>query len=159
TAIARFNYNIDPELERIIRKCMEKDPERRYQTARDLEIDLKNLKRDSTSSPDQSKIPAAKPVRKNANLIYVGIAAIAIALIAGIIYYLQSNAGSSIHSLAILPFTNLRSDPETEYLSEGITESITNSMSPIPNLRVLSRGMVTRFKGKDIDPQKVGRDL
>jgi serine/threonine-protein kinase len=160
TAIARLNYNIDPELERIIRKCMEKDPERRFQSAKELEIDLKNLKRDSASGSEQSRVqPALKPVTKKTNLIYIGIAALALALIAGVIYYLQSQPGSSIHSLAVLPFANLRSDPESEYLSEGITESITNSMSPIPNLRVLSRGMVTRFKGKEIDPQKVGRDL
>lgn len=157
TAIARLNYNLDPELERIIRKCMEKDPERRYQTARDLEIDLKNLKRDSTSGSNQSRI--LKPTAKKPNLLYIAIALIAIGLIAGGIYYFQSQNKSSIHSLAVLPFANLRSDPESEYLSEGITESVTNSMSPIPNLRVLSRGMVTRFKGKEIDPQKVGRDL
>jgi serine/threonine protein kinase/Tfp pilus assembly protein PilF len=160
TAIARLNYNVDPELERIIRKCMEKDPGRRYQSANELEIDLKNLKRDSASDSDQSRTqPALKPDGKRVNPLYIGIAAIAVAFIAGTIFYLQWQGRSSIHSLAVLPFTNLRSDSESEYLSEGITESITNSMSPIPNLRVLSKGMVTRFKGKDIDPQKVGHDL
>lgn len=160
TAIARLNYSIDPELERIIRKCMEKDPNRRYQSAKELEIDLKNLKRDSASGSDQSRAQASlKPTGKRVNLLHIGIAAIALALIAGAIFYFQWQGRSSIHSLAVLPFANLRSDAESEYLSEGITESITNSMSPIPNLRVLSKGMVTRFKGKEIDLRQVGREL
>ena len=63
-AIARFNYNIDPELERIIRKCMEKDPEGRYQSARELEIDLKNLKRDSESGASESNVGASRRIGK-----------------------------------------------------------------------------------------------
>jgi eukaryotic-like serine/threonine-protein kinase len=154
-AIARLNYNVDPELERIIRKCMEKDPNRRYQSARELEIDLKNFKRDSESGIGRS---GTRPAFTRSWKLYLGFAAFAIALTLGLVYYLRI-LRPSIHSIAVLPFANLRSDPETEYLSEGITESVTNSMSPIPNLRVLSQGMVRRFKGRDIDPQQVARDL
>jgi eukaryotic-like serine/threonine-protein kinase len=161
-AIARFNYDIDPELERIIRKCMEKDPERRYQSARELEIDLKNLKRDSESGASQMGSPAGlRPAStKSRWKLYAGLAALALAVIgAAMIYYIGMGRGQAIHSLAVLPFSNARSDPETEYLSDGITESITNSMSPIPELRVLSQGMVRRFKDKEIDPQQLGREL
>ena len=61
-AIARFNYNVPPELERIVRKCLEKDRERRYQSARDLLIDLRNLKRDSDSAERAIEKVTARPV-------------------------------------------------------------------------------------------------
>jgi TolB-like protein/Tfp pilus assembly protein PilF len=64
-----------------------------------------------------------------------------------------------IESIAVLPFANLSNDPKTEYLSDGITESIINSLSQIPNLAVMSRNTVFRYKGQTTDSQKVGRDL
>src|SRR5262249_39155802 len=73
------------------------------------------------------------------------------------IFYLKSN--SSIETLAVLPFANVGADPNTEYLADGIPESIINSLSQLPKLRVLARSTVFRFKGRDMDPQKVGHDL
>ncbi len=65
----------------------------------------------------------------------------------------------AIDSIAVLPLANASGDPETEYLSEGITESIINSLSQLPKLRVLPRSVVFRYTGRDVDPQTVGRDL
>ncbi|MCA1837217.1 MAG: tetratricopeptide repeat protein [Actinobacteria bacterium] len=62
-------------------------------------------------------------------------------------------------SLAILPLTNAGADPDAEYLSDGITESIINSLSQLPALRVLARSTVFRYKGREVDPQEVGRAL
>ncbi len=64
-----------------------------------------------------------------------------------------------IESIAVLPFANLSNDPKTEYLSDGITETLINSLSQLPNLAVMSRNTVFRYKGQATDPQKVGRDL
>src|SRR5207244_11104647 len=64
-----------------------------------------------------------------------------------------------IESIAVLPFSNLSNDPKTEYLSDGLTESLINSLSQLPNLAVMSRNTVFRYKGQASDPQKVGRDL
>ncbi len=64
-----------------------------------------------------------------------------------------------IDSLAVLPIESPEKDPNVEYLSDGITESIIDLLSRIPNLRVLARGTVFRFKQKEIDPQEVGRWL
>ena len=74
----------------------------------------------------------------------------------------QTKAGrrsKAIDSLAILPLFNVSSDPNTEYLSDGITESIINSLSQLPKLRVMARSTVFRYKHREIDPQEVGRDL
>ena len=65
----------------------------------------------------------------------------------------------AIDSLAILPLTNLSADPSMEYLSDGITESIINSLAQLPQIRVMARATVFRYKNKDIDPVFVGREL
>jgi TolB-like protein/Tfp pilus assembly protein PilF len=67
--------------------------------------------------------------------------------------------GEAIDSLAVLPFINASADPNSEYLSDGISESIINNLSQLSNLRVLARTTVFRYKGKETDPQKIGRDL
>jgi len=64
-----------------------------------------------------------------------------------------------IDSLAVLPFANDSSDDAAEYLSDGITESLINNLSQLPNLRVMARSTVFRYKGKDADPRKAGNDL
>lgn len=153
-AIARFNYNIDAELEHIIRKCMEKDPDRRYQSARELLIDLKNLKRDSESGPH----PASRishPASRIRFALLIGILAVAIS----VIYYVRYTNRSEIRSLAVLPFVNSNPDPTNEWLSDGITETTINSLSQIPDLKVMARSTVNRYKRKAIDPQQAGRDL
>src|SRR5438034_10997964 len=62
-------------------------------------------------------------------------------------------------SIAVLPFDNQNRDPDTDYLSDGIPESIINSLSQLPQLRVMARSTVFSYKGKDVDPRKVGHDL
>ena len=62
-------------------------------------------------------------------------------------------------SIAVLPFDNQNRDPDTDYLSDGIPESIIHSLSQLPQLRVMARSTVFSYKGKDVDPRKVGNDL
>ena len=64
-----------------------------------------------------------------------------------------------VDSLAVLPFVNATRDDELEYLSDGLTESLINNLSQIPKLRVMARGTVYRYKGRDADPQQIGREL
>ena len=135
-AIARFNYDVPPELERIVRKCMEKDRERRYHSAREVAIDLRNLRRDSDSSPVTNTTPSRKTQSTR-----------------------RGRSRKTIESLAILPLFNAGEDPDTEYLSDGITESIINNLSQLPKLRVMARSTVFRYKGKEVDPQIVGQQL
>jgi TolB-like protein/tetratricopeptide (TPR) repeat protein len=105
----------------------------------------------------------AKPSRNKA-WIYVVI--IAAALSVGLFFagrYTGSNrvitSGLQQESIAVLPFDNQNRDPDTDYLSDGIPESIINSLSQLPQLRVMARSMVFSYKGKDVDPRKVGNDL
>ena len=79
-------------------------------------------------------------------------------LLAGVAYFTRGSK-QSINSLAILPFVNATPDPNAEHLSEGITEGLINNLSQVPKLRVIARGTVFSFNGKDPDPQKVGNKL
>jgi len=69
------------------------------------------------------------------------------------------NIRQAIDSIAVLPFSNASRDPEGDYLSEGITDSIINGLSQIAQLRVIPRSTVFRYKTQDLDPQAVGREL
>src|SRR5262249_7742107 len=65
----------------------------------------------------------------------------------------------SIESLAVLPFVNDGADEQAEYVSDGITESLVNKLSQLPGLRVEARSTIFRYKGRDLDPVQIGRDL
>jgi serine/threonine-protein kinase len=155
-AIARFNYNLPSELERIVRKCLEKDKERRYQSARELLIDLKNLKRDSASG---AAIAEKSQVRRSRPRLVFAAVALAIIALAVVVLYLLMMRNQPLDSVAVLPFVNVGADLNTEYLSDGITESLINSLSQLPKLRVMARATVFHYKGRETDLQKVGRDL
>jgi len=94
---------------------------------------------------------------------FLAVTAAAILILAGLGYgvyrWLSPGSGSTIDSLAVLPFTNGGGDANTEYLSDGITESLIDSLAHVPQLKVKSRHSVSRYKGKDVDVQKVGKDL
>ncbi len=153
--IGRFHYGLPAELERIIRKCLEKDRERRYQSARELLIDLRHLLRASDSG---AAAATAVPVRRSRRLVWLaGVVAALVVASAG--WWLAARRGPAIDSLAVLPLANATADPNTEYLSDGITESLIQSLSELPQLRVKSLGSVLRYKGKPAEPQTVGREL
>ena len=71
----------------------------------------------------------------------------------------QRKSGAAIQSIAVLPFENQSQDTETEYLSDGVTESIINSLAQLPNVKVIARSSVFRYKGQKIDPLKAGQEL
>jgi len=86
---------------------------------------------------------------------------IVVLLVAGSAYYFYFARGSKtpIDSIAVLPLHNTSGDQNAEYLSDGISEALINSLSELQQLRVVARGTAFRYKGKEIDPQAVGRDL
>lgn len=166
--ILRLNYNAPQSLELIVRKCMEKDPDRRYQSASEILIDLKNLKRDLDSSESkgahptgtQTITPAASPPKQARRTVLIVLFILAAAAITAIaLYRSSSNQKEAIRALAVLPFENINLDPQTEYLSDGLTDSIINNLSPIRQLRVMARGTVFAYKNKEVDPRKVGEEL
>jgi serine/threonine-protein kinase len=156
----RLNAELPAKLEEIIGKALEKDRDLRYQHASDMRTDLQRLKRD-TSSASAIRFPPAQAQGNRRRRLFIAALAVFLALAASVGGWLllRSGAPPSIDSIAVLPFVNANADPSSDYLSDGITESIINNLSQLPNLRVMARSTVFRYKGKETDPQKVGRDL
>jgi serine/threonine protein kinase/tetratricopeptide (TPR) repeat protein len=157
TKLARLNPEVHPELERIIDKALEKDPDTRYQHASDLLADLKRLKRQSESS--RIAVQAVPEAKRNKAWIWIAAGVAVIALVAAFAWYLRPGRAAQIDSIAVLPFTNVSGDASVDYLSDGITESLIASLTHVPDLKVKSRNSVFRYKGKDVDAQKAGSEL
>jgi len=197
--LASKSQPLPHQLERIVKKALAKDKEKRYQTITDLKTDLENLreeldrnalelsvtpdsetgessedrhgavatKRDSKAARTNDARPA--PTMSSAEYIVAGVgrhkmaAFLAVGalvlVVAGLVYLSSGGGHSTINSVAVLPFVNDSNDPNAEYLSDGITESIINNLSQLPKLKVMSRNAVFRYKGQKIDPQEAGRTL
>jgi eukaryotic-like serine/threonine-protein kinase len=131
--------------------------------AKDLSV-IAETKRDSSSRQigsqnDRQSSAAAKPWRRRDSML--AIAAIGLLVLAAWarFYRPSGRGGEAIDSVAVLPFVNASGDPNTEYLSDGITESLINSLSQLPHLRVMSRDSAFMYKGKDTDARTVGQAL
>jgi eukaryotic-like serine/threonine-protein kinase len=180
----RLNPDVPADLERIISKALEKDRNLRYQSAADLRSDLTRLKRDLDSGRASAVYPAVQPaaqpavtgdsglrissatsaprlVRSRKLLTLSGAAVLIVAAVTTATYLLYSRSSTTkkIDSIAVLPFVNATTDANNEYLSDGLTESLIGTLSQVPDLKVMARSTVFRFKGKDDDPQKIGQQL
>jgi serine/threonine protein kinase/Tfp pilus assembly protein PilF len=161
TSMVRLNPNVPLELERIINKCLDKDRNLRYQHASEIRTDLQRLKRDteSTRIAATQRSPDKTLKRSKLWVVVLAVCIVAIGLVAGGAWYLRSGRTAQIDSIAVLPFTNGGGDANTEYLSDGITESLIGNLAHVPQLKVKSRNSVFRYRGKDVDVQKVGNEL
>jgi len=97
-------------------------------------------------------------LRWRAVAVLGGLVLLGLAIAAGV-YFRSLPTSRGIDSIAVLPFSNVGADPNTEYLSDGVTESLINSLSELPHLTVMSRNAVLRYKAREIDAQSAGREL
>ncbi len=194
--ISDFRPNAPNHLQRIVRRCLAKDREDRYQTIKDVAIELRELRRELEASGVETTTPPARsettadpgtgtrsgggktgsangtitaPV-SSAEYIVSGIRRhkfaatiaafllIAAAIGAGF-YFHARNTEVAIESIAVLPFENQSNNPDIDYISDGLAESINNSLTRLPNLKVIPRSVAVHYKDKVIDPQKAGGEL
>ena len=140
--VRSLNPQMPPDLEWIITKALEKNRDIRYQNVSDLGTDLKRLKRDL----DSGRIALGTGSRHRFATGAYGAAP-------------RKKTAKAIRSLAVLPFVNENQDPQIDYLTDGITETIIHALAEIPKLRIQARSTVFRFKSKLDDPQGIGREL
>jgi eukaryotic-like serine/threonine-protein kinase len=191
--LADLNPAAPAELQRIVRRCLEKDPDDRYQTIKEVAIELKHLRREleagddfdttvsastsaintnsgSTLTPSAGQTASIPPAPSSAEYVVqrikqhkIGVAVVVVILIAAVAlfaYYLRGGRSEAgIHSIAVLPFQNKSTDADTEYLSDGLAESLIFRLSQLPNLKVSPTSSVMRYKGKDTDLAQIAREL
>ena len=192
--ISDLNPSAPTDLQRIVRRCLAKDMDERYQTIKDVAIELKEVRRELEASGIDTVVPTSMDIQtkelpgattstpismppaslarraSSAEYVVTGIkqhklaAAVTLLFIVigatGVGLYLHArNTESAIESIAVLPFDNQSNDPDADYISDGIAESIINSLARLPNLKVIPRSIAFRYKGKPVDPQKAGEEL
>ena len=183
--LARYSREVPVELERIVSKALRKDRDERYQTIKDLLLDLQSLKQELefkkklersmsqksetfTDKREQASTIGAQAttgIREATNLTqlnrrHILIAAVlTLAAVTGAYLYFGGTRRGAIDSIAVLPLVNASNNPDTEYLSDGISESLINSLSRLPGVKVIASTSSLRYKGKEVDPKEVARTL
>jgi serine/threonine protein kinase/Tfp pilus assembly protein PilF len=188
--LARYANDLPEGLEWIVSRALRKDKEARYQTANELLLDLKELKKridvsrsisvNTNSGPTKSVAGSATTesvvlspsststssaeyivaeIKRHRLAFVVGILIVLAGIVALTFYIRGQNSAGPIQSIAVLPFENQNQDPDTDYLSDGLTENIINNLTQLPSLRVIPRGSVFHYKGKQMDSIAAGNEL
>lgn len=154
--ITSLRSNIPMELERIVKKAMQKDRSNRYQHVDEMLVDLKSLKRE-TESVSTKTVAAKRPTRRR-SYVYGGVGVLVLILGLGVFYFYPREV-KTIDSIAVLPLKNLMGDPEQEYFVEGMHEALITELAKISALKVISRTSTVRYKGTDKPLPQVAREL
>ena len=155
------NEEVAPELCAIVARCLEKEPQRRYQSAEELLIDVRSL---ALGNPRTSLRADLTPkTRQNWKRMArrCGFAVVLAGVIAlGYLWWRSRHpAVPAITSVAVLPLASLSSDPEQEYFSDGMTDAIINELSRANTLKVISRTSVMRYKATKKPVEEIAREL
>jgi serine/threonine-protein kinase len=159
------NRRVSVQLEAMILKCLEKDPERRYQSAKEAGVDLRRLASSAAATvADTRSLPERPGWRKAGISAVVGGVVVALLLVAlkvaGLRERLFNTAGApQIRSLAVLPLENFSRDPEQEYFSDGMTEQLITDLAQIGALKVISRTSVMQYKGTRKPIPEIAKEL
>jgi TolB-like protein/Flp pilus assembly protein TadD len=162
-----LNRRVSVELERVVLKCLEKEPENRYQSAKELAVDLRRLGRGtSTTAPAPWQVP-----RGSARWGWRRVGPVAIALLALVAVLVGLNVAGlrdrllggvvpgQITSIAVLPLENMMGDAEQDYFVEGMHEALITELSKIGALKVISRTSAMRYRNSDKSVPEIAREL
>jgi eukaryotic-like serine/threonine-protein kinase len=181
--LTALRSDVPMELERIVKKCMQKDRNYRYRTVDELLVDLKTLQRDQKDGKMGVRLPKSDSERNSrgsgieppepvadgsargrtavpvAAVFTVTAVAVAAALLATVWFFYPASAGEEIRSIAVLPLTNLSADPDQEYFSDGMTEALITDLAGIEALRVISRTTIMQYKATTKSLPEIAREL
>ena len=165
--VTQVREELPYHLGRLIQHCLEKKPERRFQTAIDVRNELDDLEREiasgqvSVSALNEKRPSAAWNSRSRLGaLAVVAIVAVLVGILAWqAVDRPAPEGGAELASLAVLPLDNLSGDPDQEYFSDGLTESMITDLAGISALRVIARSSVMPYKDTTKTPREIGREL
>jgi TolB-like protein/Flp pilus assembly protein TadD len=185
-AVTQVRPELPHHLGRIVAHCLEKDPDLRVQSARDIRNELRALRKEVESGHSEiytATTPAVAPPRSGSTsvvrrpkMFWIGAGTAALAVVAASVFFMlrgretalnpSSTAPAAVvanttddHSIAVLPFVNMSSDKEQDYLSDGISEQLLDLLSRIPELKVAARTSSFSFKGKGLEIPEMARQL
>jgi len=172
-SVTDLRADVPPHLARVLRRCLEKDPQDRYQNSRDVYIELRELQAESSlpagASSPRAAVRRDRPVWKRpAAIVTAGLI-----LLAAVFNVVRSGAlrrssaaaangaePGAIRSIAVLPLDNYSGDASQDFFAEGMTDELTAELATISQLRVISRGSAMQFGGKQRPPTpEIGRTL
>ena len=165
SSVTELKPQIPRHLDRIIRRCLQKDSDRRYQSAKELRNELEELKTETDTPTGVAGQAAPEPPTAAAQgsprrtWLWFGAALVVTLLGLAAWFSLQPGTDGPIDSLAVLPFENGSDDPNLEYLSDGLTDSLINSFAELRSIRIVHRSRVFQYKGQASSPEEVGREL
>ena len=179
-----LNSDVPNEITKIINKCLRKNRDERYQTIKDVGNDLKDVKQElelknlmersivpnqdenktqilqATTLDEINQTTTNQTVASNPKTKYLAAGLLTLLLaVGGFFGYKYLSPTKQIESIAVMPFENKSGNADVEYLSDGMTETLINSLSQIPNLNVKARSTVFRYKGKEFDLKKIAAEL
>jgi TolB-like protein/Tfp pilus assembly protein PilF len=175
--LTQVNPELPHQLGRIIAQCLEKEPEDRYHSAKDVRNALRGLRKEVESGVDEigtagsvmpppSSGPGTRTSRRRTGL-WLGIVAATLVGAAALFMFMRRPDGTSrsaalreaTHTIAVLPFVNMSPDPAQEYFSDGLSEELLNLLARIPELRVAARTSSFSFKGQDVAIPEIAKRL
>ena len=153
--LTQSSKSLPPDLERVIWHCLEKSPEERFQSARDLAFDLRALL--SEGQGGVARPESSKGVPRRARWLAAGLLLAAAAVALYLIF--KPQPAHALDTVAVLPFVNVGGDAGTEYLSDGMADNLIQHLSQVRSLKVRPFSAVIRYKDKDTDVAAVGQAL
>ena len=168
-SLAELKADLPDDLAQLIQRCLEKDPEQRFQSARDLHDALATLREEVTSGersstarvkpPTLGAVAGRPPGWARAHWKGVAASAAVVVLAAATVARFRTSDSRTVDSIAILPFVNGDANRDIDYLADGISEGISNHLSQMQALRVMAQNSVRQYKGRSVDARTIGNEL
>jgi serine/threonine protein kinase/tetratricopeptide (TPR) repeat protein len=160
--LTQSGRNVSPALDHIVRHCLEKDRENRFQTAKDVAFALSEALAPTTGVSSGSYV-LSPPRSRGKTLTFAIVAGVAVLLVVAALLWNRSKLGPSsakggVKRIAVLPFENLGA-PEDDYFADGIADEIRGKLTSLPGIEVIARGSSTPYKKTNKTPQEIAREL